>query len=588
MGICLGIFGIGIIVWLSKDIPDMNKISSLSRQFSVVIKDQNGNTLATYGDLFGEVRQLKELPPYTKNAVLAVEDKRFYSHPGIDLIGIMRAFVANRKAGRVVQGGSTITQQLAKNILITSGSIKHNNQSYKRKMQEVILAFLLERKFTKDQILTLYLNRIYLGSGTYGIDAAAQKYFGKNAPQLTLYESAILAGLLKAPSRYSPHNNFKRASDRADTVIKLMKEAGFIDNADKQINKGREDLRTFKEPHRGTNYFTDWIRDSIEYYVDIDEDLEIITTIDRDMQKSAELSVKKIMDEHGEGLKAQEVAFVAMSADGAVRAMVGGRSSGFSQFNRATQALRMAGSAIKPFIYLALLEYTDKTLQDMESDLPYEKGSWKPSSFYWKKPWGEMSYHTALVKSINPVVIRATETVGVRNIKCMLEKMGIYSEMPDNLTIALGAGSVTLLDLTAAFACFANDGRLVNPYGIVAINDKNGNPKYRYLHYETQKIMSNSSLTQMRSALNDAVMLGTGRRVSIGKTVSGKTGSNGHKDAWFLGYREYKEGDNNEGFTDIVCGAWVGNDDYSDMHEKSMGGRLPSMITKEFFLNKNG
>lgn len=568
-----------------RDIPDVTKITALTRQPSIIIKDQEGHLLATYGDLFGRVRQLHELPVYTKNALLAVEDKRFYNHFGLDLFGIARAIVANRKAGRVVQGGSSITQQLAKNILIATGKFKHSDQTYKRKIQEVFLVLQLERKFTKDQILTLYLNRVYFGSGTYGIDAAAQKYFGKSAPQLTLFESAIIVGLLKSPSKFSPHSSFKRATDRAETVIKLMQSSGFIQNAETEIAAGHAQMQNFKGPDYGVRYFTDWIRDSIQFYADQEEDLEVITTLDMNMQKAAEKSVKQIMDEYSDHMKASEAAFVAMSPDGAVKAMVGGRAHGFSQFNRVTQALRQSGSAIKTFIYLAALEYLGKSMSDMESDLPYEKGTWHPSNFKYEAV-GEISYLQALQKSVNSVVIRTAEHVGVKRIKHMLEKVGIYSDMPDNLTIALGAGTVTLLDYTAAYACFANHGRLTNPHGILAINDKFGNPKYRFVKYEQPRVMTAKSYHELRHALSTVVTSGTGRRADIDGTVSGKTGSNGNRDAWFIGYRETKEGRDNTGFTDLIVGAWVGNDNNSDMHPKSMGGFLPATIAKTFLWNK--
>jgi len=586
IGLWVGICGAAILFWMVRDVPDIGKISSLTRQPSIVIKDQNGQLLATYGDLFGRVRQLSELPVHTKNALLAVEDKRFYSHFGLDFLGIARAVYANRRAGRIVQGGSSITQQLAKNILIATGKFKHNDQSYKRKIQEVFLVLQLERKFTKDQILSLYLNRVYFGSGTYGIDAAAQKYFGKSAPELTLYESAIIVGLLKSPSKFSPHSSFKRATERAEIVIKLMKSAGFIKDADIEIAVGREQMKDFKGPDYGVRYFTDWIRDSIQFYVDQEEDLEVITTLDLDMQKTAEKVIKHVLDEHGQAMKVSEAAFVAMSPDGAVKAMVGGKAHGFSQFNRVTQALRQPGSAIKTFIYLAALEYMGKSMNDIEDDSPYEKGTWKPGNFKYKSE-GEITYLKALQKSVNSVAIRTAEKVGVKHVKQMLEKVGIYSDMPDNLTIALGSGSITLLDYTAAYACFANHGRLTNPRGILAINDKFGNPKYRFVKYETPRIMSAKSYHELRNALNTVVTAGTGRRTDIDGTVSGKTGSNGHRDAWFIGYRETKESRNNEGFTDVVVGAWVGNDNNSDMHPKSMGSFLPAMITKTFLLNKS-
>lgn len=580
-----GLAGFSVFLYLIWDIPSIDDLYSTYRQPTIIIKDVHNKTISNYGDYFSEIVTLKDLPVYVPQTVLAVEDKRFYHHFGIDFLGIIRAFIRNKKAGRVVQGGSSITQQLAKNILITNGKFHFSDQSYKRKAQELFLAVQLERKLTKNQILTLYLNRVYLGSGTYGIDAASRLYFNKPASHLTIFESAVIGGLLKAPSKYSPFSNKKLAFERAEVVLKRMEECGYINSARKYIDMGKKQFEEIKVPDQNLRYFTDWIYESINMYIDrsVKEDLEVVTTLDLDMQKTAQLACKKIMHSDGNDLGVKEVAFVAMTPEGAVRAMVGGINHYTSKFNRVTQAQRQAGSVIKPFVHLAALEYLGYSLTDYIDDTPYKKGGWEPSNFHWHAR-GAVTLLDGLVNSVNAVTIRLAEAVGINRLHKFFQKLGIYTKQPDNLTIALGAGEVTLLDLTAAFAVLANKGCSTNPHGILLIRNRQGQVLYRRRKSSGVKVISDYALENMRFALNEVTIRGTGRRARIGNTVSAKTGSNKNTDAWFAGYREFYENDDNRGFTDLVVGVWAGNDHNEDMHRRSVGGRVPAMIARAFFL----
>ncbi|USO02429.1 MAG: transglycosylase domain-containing protein [Alphaproteobacteria bacterium] len=569
--------------------PSLNELYTEFRKPAVVIKDQYDNTLAVYGDYFTNIVPLDELPSYVPQAFVAVEDRHFYQHHGISITGIARAMFKNRLAGRIVQGGSTLTQQLAKQILVGNKHFNYNDKSYKRKLQELILAIQLELKFSKKDILTLYLNRVYFGSGCYGIDAASRHYFDKHASKLTLFEAAILAGLLKAPSKYSPHNNQELCLKRAKTVLTLMKECDYIDDPDRFLDINKE----FSSPNRNLRYFTDWVYDSIGQCIDKDnmEDIEVFTTFDVKLQKKALRACKKVMEQEGYKLGVKEVALVTMSPDGAVRTMIGGINHRNSQFNRVTQAQRQAGSAIKPLIFLAALENGYST-EDYIDDSPFEKedSSWKPSNFHWKSV-GSITLHDALVNSVNAVPIRLTENIGIRRIQNTLKKMGIYTKQPDDLTIALGSGDANLIDLTAAYASFTNEGYLPSPYGVLYIKNAKGEVIYEHIENKGKKVMSDTSLSQMRVALNDIVQRGTGQRAQIGRQISGKTGSNRNSDAWMIGYYEEKpSADKDEDYADrandLAFGIWVGGDTQREedtMDERSRGGRIPAMIVKEFF-----
>ncbi len=584
----LGIWGLIalslVIVWFSHDLPDLKNLQANIRKPSVTIQTFDGTILGTYGDLYEDVIKVQDLPPYVPQALMAVEDRRFYSHFGVDVIGLIRAAYTNYKAQRVVQGGSTLTQQLAKNILFTQGSFSVTDRSYKRKIQEVLLAVWLEWKFTKDQILTMYLNRVYFGSGTYGIDAAAKRYFNKSARNLSVFEAAVIAGLLKAPSKYSPAQHPKRAKARAKIVLELMVEAGFLRDYQSYLDQGVKEL-TEKEKERqqgqGYKYFADWIYETIPSVIGpIDKDIIVITTLDPELQHKAEKICLEYMETMGKELKTSEISFVAMTPDGAIKVMVGGKDYGASQFNRVTQSLRQAGSAFKTFIYLAALE-SGLTPETMIDDSPFSLGKWHPSNYRWKTR-GEVSIKEAFARSVNSVSIRLTQQVGPLKVAEVAKRLGVTSTLNNDLTISLGTGETTLLELTTAYATFANQGRAVWPYGILEIRDRSGNIVFKHQDSPGKPIINSTVLQNMRELLRAVVEIGSGRAANIDPTIAGKTGSNGDRDAWFFCYREQTSNPEIEGPGGLVIGVWTGNDNNRPMAKASTGSRIPTRVAAAF------
>jgi penicillin-binding protein 1A len=577
-----------IVLWLIQELPDIKQLQVGQRRPSVTIQSENGTILGSYGDLHEEVVKLNELPAYVPQALMAVEDRRFYYHFGIDVIGLFRAFIRNYSAGRVVQGGSTITQQLAKNFLFTQGIFPHNDRSYKRKIQEVLLAIWLEWNFSKNQILTIYLNRVYLGTGTYGIEAAAQRYFQKSARELTVFESALIAGLLQAPSRFSPANNIERSQKRAQVVLCLMEEAGFITNAQKYLKAGIQELKDLKlREVKGYRYFTDWVYESItDYLGTLDQDIIVVTTLDTTAQQHAEHIVEHYINTFGKNLKVSQGAFLAMRPSGAIVSMVGGRSYVQSQFNRVTHAMRQPGSAIKPFVYLTAIE-EGMTPDTMIEDTLIQIGKWSPKNYKYI-PQGQVPLAVGLIKSINSVTIRLAQAVGARKIIDTVHRLGVLSDIHPDLSIALGTMEMPLLELVSAFGAFANNGYLVTPFGVLEIRDKRGKILYSYKRHKSEPVIEKYALDFMKNMLQRVVREGTARRCNIDDTMMAKTGSNGDKDAYFIGSRggKFEEDDITQGVKGVIFGAWVGNDDFSDMHKSSLGGNIPLRMTKAFLLGK--
>ncbi|MDP3371899.1 MAG: transglycosylase domain-containing protein [Candidatus Paracaedibacteraceae bacterium] len=590
-----GLFMVGIwgsilltlgILWFSQDLPDLGALSVQTRKPSVTVQTHDGTILGTYGDLYEDMIPVADLPAYVPQAIMAVEDRRFEYHFGVDVIGLIRAAYTNYKAQRVVQGGSTLTQQLSKNILQTHGLFSVKDRSMKRKIQEVLLSLWLEWKFTKQQIMTMYLNRVYLGSATYGIDAAARMYFNKSARSLTVFEAAIIAGLLKAPSNYTPSKNPKRSIERATVVLRLMQEAGYIKEYEDHLKQGEVDLANIQLTQgKGGKYFADWIYDTIPSIIGpITKDIVVITTLDTDMQRHAEMVAKYYNETMGKELNASQVSFIAMSPDGAVKALVGGRNYAESQFNRAVQAVRQPGSAFKTFVYLAAMEsgMTPETLID---DSPYNGGKWRPSNFK-HTSLGQVTLRTGFMKSVNSVSIRLAEKVTPLRVAETAQRLGISRPLPNELSIALGAGETTLLELTTAHATFCNQGYAVWPHGVMEVRDKEGNILYQHTEVTRQRIIAATPLAYMRDLLRANVESGSGRASNIDSTVAGKTGSNGDKDAFFLGYRD-EYGTSTTGYTNIVFGAWVGNDSGAAMAKISTGGKIPTRICADFLKGPN-
>jgi penicillin-binding protein 1A len=561
------IIGGGVLGYFALTLPDTKQLTVAERRPSVTVLANDGTTIASLGDLFGQPLTLKEMSPYLPQAVVATEDRRFYSHFGIDPIGLIRAGMTDLRAGHVVQGGSTITQQLAKNLFLTP------ERSLARKIRETLLAVWLERRFTKDEILEIYLNRVYLGAGTYGVDAAAHRYFNKSAGKLDLYESAVIAGLLKAPTRFSPTNDRDKSAARAAQVLANMVEAGYISGMDAIAAEKRSSaLAAASNIRPGTRYFADWIADQVRDFAGTaDRDLTVRTTLDPRLQAAAEAAISDTLARHGQKMAVSQGALVAMAPDGAVRAMVGGRDYNQSQFNRATQAQRQPGSSFKPFVYLAGLE---AGLQpgDHFIDAPIRIGNWQPHN-YLDRYQGDMTLAEGLAQSINTIAVQVAQRAGVPNVIAVANRLGITSGLAADASIALGTNEVNLLELVSAYAPFANGGNGVLGYGITEIRDSAGKVVYQRTGSGTGPVIAPDQVGMMNQMLTGVIGHGTGKAATLPRPVAGKTGTTqDYRDAWFIGYT-----------ADLVAGVWFGNDDNSPM-AKVTGGSLPAAAWHSFML----
>ncbi len=561
------IFLVAFFAVFARGLPDTSSLYEIDRQPSSTYLDRNGALIAVRGTQQAPPADLDALPDYVPAAFIAIEDQRFRWHPGFDPVGMVRAMVANMRAGRVVQGGSTITQQLAKNLFLTP------DQTLRRKAQELMLAVWLELKFSKDEILALYLNRVYFGAGAYGIEAASQRYFDKAAKDLTVGEAALLAGLLKAPSRYSPVSESKRAAGRATVVLDEMAESGVI-TADQRAAAVLEPVRvsrTLATQH--AQYFVDWLDSEVRGLIGAEptEDLIIETTLDLTLQTSAERAVRRIL-ERDASKGVQQAALVAVDGDGRVRAMIGGASYADSQFNRAVDARRQAGSAFKPFVYLTALEagYTPET---PVVDEPIRIGSWSPRNYSGGFN-GRMTLATAVSQSTNTVAVRLADTIGRDQVARTARRLGIESPVGLEPAMALGAVEVSPLEMAQAYAPFSNGGKRVQAYGITRIRTPQGRVIYQRGARDTAAVqaISNPPLYYMNQMLRGVVTGGTARSVAIsGRDLAGKTGTTSdYKDAWFVGYTG--------GF---VTAVWVGKDDNTAMRGVT-GGAAPAAIWKGF------
>ncbi len=564
-GIWGGFLVLILVAWCAYDLPDVSRLNEIKRRPSVTLLATDGSILASYGDLYGTRVTLKEMPPYLPEAVLATEDRRFYSHFGVDILGLARALYVNLRTGDVVQGGSTITQQLAKNIFLTP------ERSLHRKGQEVLLALWLEHNFTKQQILELYLNRVYFGAGTFGVDAASRKYFGHPVQQITIFESAMLAGMLKAPSKYNPFNDKDLAKARAQQVIQNMVAANYL-SADEAKAIATQTAPAVAPQAGGQigQYFADWVIDQVSSYVGASEqDLIVQTTLDARMQRDAEADLNRVLQEKGAEMKASQGALVAMTPDGAVRAMVGGTSYHDTQFNRATQALRQPGSSFKAFVYLTAFE-NGYTPENHFFDGPIQVGNWSPGN-YQDKFYGDVNLREAFARSLNSVAVQLSERVGRKKVIETARRLGITSPIDNNASIALGTSGASLLEMTGAYATFANQGRGVWPRGIDQITTRDGQVLYQRSGDGPGRVASSTAVNEMLDVMQSVVEWGTGKRAKIDRPTYGKTGtSQNYRDAWFIGLTG-----------DLVAGVWVGNDDNSPM-QKVTGGALPVAIWHDF------
>ncbi len=559
------IAAVGIVIYYGIQLPNAATWKVPERPPNVRIVSTDGQLIGNRGDTGGEAVAFSRLPDHVPNAVIAIEDHRYRYHFGLDPIGLTRAMVRNARAGKLVEGGSTLTQQLAKNMFLTP------ERSVRRKVQELLLAFWLEAKFSKDQILEMYLNRVYFGSGAYGVAAASKRYFNKPVDDITIPEAAMLASLLKAPSYYSPSRDFDRAWARTKLVLNAMYDAGFIDK--KQLQEFLAEPPRLASRHltRSENYVADWVMDRLPSYVGtVNQDLIVETTVDMNLQRHAEFSLVEAFKEYGEKYAVEDGALVSIDGTGAVRAMVGGLDYSKSQFNRATQALRQPGSAFKPFVYLTALEggMHPKTVR---VDEPVRIGNWTPKN-YNNKYRGPVTLGTALALSLNTVAARLADEVGPDNVVRTAHRLGINSPLQTNASIALGTSEVTVLEMTGAYSSFANGGFAVLPHVINRITTDDGELVYQREGSGLGRVVSADNVAMMNQMLRATLEVGTGKRAAVpGWAAAGKTGTTqDFRDAWFVGYT-----------ANLTTGVWVGNDSNKPTNRAS-GANLPAIIFSAF------
>jgi penicillin-binding protein 1A len=555
-----------LVAYHASRLPPIDQLAVPKRPPNIAILAMDGTLVANRGETGGRAVQLQELPPYLPKAFIAIEDRRFYQHWGIDPVGIARALVRNvLRSGGPVQGGSTLTQQLAKNLFLTQ------ERTASRKIQEAILALWLERNFSKDQILELYLNRVYFGSGAYGVEAAALKYFGKPARSVTLAEAATLAGLVQAPSRLAPNRNPDAAQARASLVVAAMAKEGMISDKMAKIALTVPAQPMPAGQASAANYAADYVMDVLDDFIGtIDKDLIVTTTLDSGMEQAAERALVEELAARGDKFGVSQGAFVAMQPDGAIRAIVGGRNYSESQYNRATIAKRQPGSAFKPFVYLSAVEkgLTPDTVRD---DAPISVKGWQPEN-YSRNYMGPVTLRTALSHSLNTVAVRLALEVGPKTVVKTAARMGIQSKLEPNASIALGTSEVTPLELVSAYAPFANGGIGVMPFVIVQVKTKDGEVVYQRNGGGLGRVLDPAVVGAMNTMMRETLLTGTAKKADLpGWEAAGKTGtSQDFRDAWFVGYTGT-----------LVAGVWLGNDDSSPT-KKASGSNLPVEIWSRF------
>lgn len=553
-----------MILFFAIDLPNIDKPKDMGRRPSLTILARDGTVLVRTGQSMGTFYKLKELPKYVPQAVMAIEDRRFYHHFGIDPIGIARASVINLIHHDVKQGGSTITQQLAKNMFLSP------EQKFKRKIQEAMLAIGLEMKYSKDEILAAYLNRVYMGSGAYGIDAAAHRYFNKSAKDLSLREAATIAGLLRAPNYFSPVASPARAADRANMVLKAMVDAGYI------TEKQARAAETVPPPPGrkpgtgdGVYYAADYVAsEAARILGEIKQDLVIQTTLDKNMQNAAEQAVDEIMPQAADK-NVSQAALVAIAPDGGVRALIGGANYQDSTFNRAFQALRQPGSSFKPIVYLAGLQAgLTPTTEIMDQPISY--GSWHPQN-YDGEYLGKVTMAYALAKSLNSVAIQILDYATVTRAVDIAHALGITSNLDANLSLALGTSVVTPVELATAYNTIAQLGEYHSTYVIESISDSKNHSLYKFVPFDGKQVVQRENVAALTMMMTGVVNFGTGTGANIGRPQAGKTGTTqDYRDAWFAGF-----------VPQLTAVAWMGNDDNAKM-KKVTGGSFPARLWASF------
>jgi penicillin-binding protein 1A len=566
LGVWVALAGAGLVAYYAADLKSAAEWRVPDRPPNIQILAVDGRLIGNRGDTGGEAVPVSELPPYVPNAVIAIEDRRFRSHYGVDPVGLVRAVARNVFAGGVVEGGSTLTQQLAKNMFLTP------ERSLKRKVQEVILALWLEAHYSKDQILEMYLNRVYFGSGAYGIEAAANVYFNVDARELTLGQAALLAGVLPAPSRYAPNKNPEAAANRAALVFAAMTSEGYITAEEAKSARDTPPNASNYQLKRSGNYIADWVMEVLPFHLGtIEQDVVVETTVDLDLQGAAERAVADTLAEEGAKYDVGEGAMAVVDGTGAVRALVGGKSYEESQFNRAIDAHRQPGSAFKPFVYLTAIEQLGYRPDTVMIDEPVTFGDWSPQN-YDGKFRGPIMLIDALSQSINTVAAQLADQVTPEAVVQTAKRMGINSALGAVPSIALGTSEVSLLEMTGAYVPFSNGGYSVLPFVVQRIRTPKGDVLFDRTGSEARRVISIESVALMNYMLQATVEIGTGRGAALsGWPAAGKTGtSQNFRDAWFIGYT-----------ANLTAGVWVGNDTDAPTKHAS-GATVPTKIWSRF------
>ncbi|MCP4182364.1 MAG: PBP1A family penicillin-binding protein [Hyphomicrobiales bacterium] len=564
-GIWLGISAVAFIAWHAMSLPHSSVWAIPDRPPNARIIAVDGELIANRGVTGGAAISVSDMSPYIPMAVIAIEDRRFKHHFGIDLLGLARAMGKNLMAGRFIQGGSTLTQQLAKNLFLKP------ERTLGRKVQEAILAIWLESRFTKNEIIELYLNRVYFGSGAYGVDAASRRYFGKSARYVNLAEAAILAAVLKAPSRLSPARNPELARSRSKLVLAAMRHQGYISDRESATALTMQAKKAKRYLTGSEHYVADMVMKKASQLIgSMREDIIISTTIDINLQKKAGLLIKQTLSKEGKSRKVEQGALVSLDGTGAIRALVGGREYSKSQFNRAINARRQPGSAFKPFVFLASLE-AGRTPNSIRNDAPVRIGNWTPVN-YDRKYRGEVTLTTALAKSLNTIAAQLVMETGPEKVIKLAHRLGINSEISNNASIALGTSETSLLEITSAYVPFANGGYRARPFFIKSITDTHGKVLYQRKTEAIRRVVGNRELGMMNEMMAATIEWGTGKNARLKKwPAAGKTGtSQKSRDGWFIGYT-----------ANLTTGIWFGNDDGSPT-SKITGGGLPAKIWKKY------
>ena len=559
---CIGIGG--VVAYEASQLPPIDQLAIPKRPPNIAIMASDGSLFANRGDTGGAAVKIGELPPYLPKAFVAIEDRRFYSHFGVDPIGIARAIVSNVVLHRATQGGSTLTQQLAKNLFLTQ------ERTLSRKIQEAILAVWLEHKYSKNQILELYLNRVYFGSGAFGVEAAAHKYFNTDARSVSVQQAAMLAGLMKAPTKLAPNRNPEAAIDRAGQVIAAMRDEHYI--TDGQAKLALDDpAHVVRAPGAGAyNYAADYVVDTLDDVIGaIDQDITVQTTVDHTLELAAEQALTDELARKGGKFGVSQGAMVAMGPDGSIRVLIGGRDYAASQFNRAVAAKRQPGSAFKPFVYLAGIE-KGLTPDTVREDAPINVRGWRPEN-YSHEYFGPVTLTKALSLSLNTVAVRVCLEAGPKQVVDVAHRLGIASELQPNASIALGTSEVSPLELVTAFVPFANGGIGIQAHIIERITG-GGRLLYQRKTGNNGRVIDPHSVAMMNTMMTETLLTGTARKGELkGWQAGGKTGtSQDWRDAWFVGYTSR-----------LVTGVWLGNDDSSPTR-KASGGTLPVEIWSRF------